>query len=224
MQAAYTAASLEDVEGKVLEYLIRQPFHLLPALLEALEFQLSHGQVQLHQQTADMFLPVPWQCQHAVAFGRCCCQAALALDADQGAACIPWQFDEVSRAGLPVHAPRGSCGGICVCSALAEELYRPPGCDVAGVETSSSTSHQIFCGRPFIAPCGSQCRGRGHQWHAAIEVRRRATQICSQKGQMLKDIVASACSPTARLGVLPGLTSLAASCDFSAVDRSWSCN
>lgn len=67
MQAAYTAASLEDVEGKVLEYLIRQPFHLLPALLEALEFQLSHGQVQLHQQTADMFLPVPWQCQHAVA-------------------------------------------------------------------------------------------------------------------------------------------------------------
>ena len=54
VQAANTAASLEDVEGKVLEYLIRQPLHLLPALLEVLGFQLSHGQVQLHQQTADM--------------------------------------------------------------------------------------------------------------------------------------------------------------------------
>ncbi|KAK9830151.1 hypothetical protein WJX72_010018 [[Myrmecia] bisecta] len=49
LQAANTAASLEDVEGKVLEYLIRQPLHLLPALLEVLGFQLSHGQIkELH--------------------------------------------------------------------------------------------------------------------------------------------------------------------------------
>ncbi len=55
VQAANTAASLEDVEGKVLEYLIRQPLHLLPALLEALGFQLSQGQVQSHKHIADNY-------------------------------------------------------------------------------------------------------------------------------------------------------------------------
>lgn len=54
MQAANTAASLEEVERKVLEYLIRHPLHLLPALLDVLGLKLSNEQVQLHQQTSDM--------------------------------------------------------------------------------------------------------------------------------------------------------------------------